>query len=106
MFYCDDCAEKKKWPLSILNSLGLCEICEENKICNDLPSKMLPLPDIKKTKIYIVTNSWLGDYGIWRVYLDENEAKKYHKKLLKSGVPHPKIEVWEDGGTKRITENE
>lgn len=50
MFYCDDCARKAEWPYSIVKSKGPCEICEENVLCNDYPSKYIPKAKIKMTK--------------------------------------------------------
>jgi len=48
MFYCNDCAKEKKWPESWFKSFGRCEICKEDKLCNDVPSK--DLPEINKQR--------------------------------------------------------
>ena len=50
MFYCNDCAKTKDWPETIFKSFGSCEICRENKECNEMPSKLLPLPKDYKVK--------------------------------------------------------
>lgn len=45
MFYCDDCKTKNNWPEAIaFKSHGNCEVCGENRICHDVPSKHLPMP--------------------------------------------------------------
>ncbi len=44
MFYCEDCRVKKDWPVSVMNSMGACEICGEAAECYDRPSRSLPLP--------------------------------------------------------------
>ena len=45
MFYCNDCGEKRNWPIDTLfKSIGPCEICKVNSVCNDVPSKYLPVP--------------------------------------------------------------
>jgi hypothetical protein len=33
------------WPVTPFKSIGQCEICKETKICSDLPSNQLPLPE-------------------------------------------------------------
>lgn len=42
MFYCTPCADKKRYPKSIFQSQGKCEICGEWASCNDVPSDKLP----------------------------------------------------------------
>ena len=42
MFYCNDCAKKMNYPISIFKSNGRCEICEEVRECSDIPCKDLP----------------------------------------------------------------
>lgn len=44
MFYCEKCADKKKWPHSWNKSYGKCEICETPGACNDVRSSDLPSP--------------------------------------------------------------
>lgn len=41
MFFCDECAEKNKWPKSFSKSQGNCEICKKFSVCNDVPSYRL-----------------------------------------------------------------
>ena len=49
MFYCNKCADKRKWPRSWFNSYGRCEMCGEMQECNDVPAKDLPIPEVVKT---------------------------------------------------------
>lgn len=42
MFFCDPCAEKHGWPVSMMTSYGQCEICRKAAACNDVPSRLLP----------------------------------------------------------------
>jgi hypothetical protein len=46
MFYCDDCADKNKWPreLWMRQSRGPCEVCDKVRACYDVPSSSLPAP--------------------------------------------------------------
>lgn len=44
MFYCDECAKPRGWPETIFRSEGPCEICGESRLCNDTPSRHLPIP--------------------------------------------------------------
>lgn len=44
MFFCDECAKKKKWPIGWFKSYGRCEVCREVDECSDVPSKYLPRP--------------------------------------------------------------
>ena len=46
MFFCDLCANKNKWPDSIMKSEGPCEMCGKRALCNDVPSKYLPSPPV------------------------------------------------------------
>ena len=43
MFYCNKCAEKKGYPITIGRSQGTCEFCGCHASCNDMPSSKLPL---------------------------------------------------------------
>lgn len=45
MFYCDACAEKRKWPKTWFKSEGQCEVCGNFANCNDKPSKELECED-------------------------------------------------------------
>lgn len=47
MFYCDPCRDQRGWPDSIFKSRGKCEVCRTVAVCNDVPSKYLPLPKEK-----------------------------------------------------------
>ena len=42
MFYCNACAKKKGYRISIIKSKGLCEICRKEAICNDVPGAWKP----------------------------------------------------------------
>lgn len=42
MFYCNNCRLVKKWPSSLFESYGSCEICGKQALCNDVPSSQLP----------------------------------------------------------------
>ena len=44
MFYCDDCAKENDYPTSIVKSVGRCELCGKEAICNDVSSSRLPKP--------------------------------------------------------------
>lgn len=44
MFYCDKCADKYGYPETWFKSHGKCETCDEVAVCNDTPSKFLPMP--------------------------------------------------------------
>ena len=44
MFYCDDCRVKNEWPEGLVKSMGPCEICGKTRVCNDVASRLLPLP--------------------------------------------------------------
>lgn len=44
MFYCDICADKRRWPNWGIKSFGVCEICNETALCNEVPSRDLPYP--------------------------------------------------------------
>jgi len=46
MFYCDKCGNKRGWPISAVRPLEACEVCEIVVVCNDTPSKLLPLPKL------------------------------------------------------------
>lgn len=42
MFYCGECAQARKWPVTGFTSSGRCEICGRQAACSDLPSTLLP----------------------------------------------------------------
>lgn len=45
MFYCDECATRNAWPHpTLFRSRGDCEVCETRQVCNDMPSRLLPIP--------------------------------------------------------------
>jgi hypothetical protein len=43
MFFCNKCAEECGWNESLVKSFGPCEICGESTVCNDVPSRLLPI---------------------------------------------------------------
>lgn len=53
MFYCNPCAKENDWPETITCSFGPCEVCGNSSICNEMPSKLLPIglkPDYRREK--------------------------------------------------------
>lgn len=44
MFYCDTCARKNRWPMTLIASFGNCEACGVRTHCNSCPSSQLPEP--------------------------------------------------------------
>ena len=65
MFICDDCLEKRFTNgQSMSRSIGKCEICEETKRCNDIPSKFLKskkentVEESPIIKIHKLTDHW------------------------------------------------
>lgn len=45
MFYCNKCGKERNWPTdTFIISIGTCEICGEKTRCNDIQSKLLPIP--------------------------------------------------------------
>lgn len=51
MFFCDTCAKKKKWPKSLAQSFGPCEVCGVKTICNDVPTAALPKDEMRETSM-------------------------------------------------------
>ena len=45
MFYCDDCALKEGWRITMCKSMGECEKCGQPEMCSDHPE---PEPKQKK----------------------------------------------------------
>jgi len=50
MFFCSTCAKRNDWPESFHQSFGPCELCGAHTICNDIPSRELPLPNEHSTR--------------------------------------------------------
>lgn len=46
MFYCNECAEKNGYPITIGRSTGTCELCGRHANCNDMSSSKLSSLDI------------------------------------------------------------
>ncbi len=44
MFYCDKCAKKYGYPVTMSKSVGNCECCGKQSECNERPSYLLPIP--------------------------------------------------------------
>lgn len=59
MFYCDDCAKKNDWNITLFKSIGLCEVCNKMRVCSDLPSKKLT----RKPAFFNKKNKRRPDYG-------------------------------------------
>lgn len=54
MFYCDPCGRKRGWPVERgFKSSGPCEICGDRALCNDVPSKDLPIPGTTMEETYV-----------------------------------------------------
>lgn len=49
MFYCDECATKNGYPETAFKSQGPCECCGKLRVCNDMPSRLLPMPKKKES---------------------------------------------------------
>lgn len=48
MFYCNPCADERRWPKAFAEfamSYGKCEICGKVRPCNDVPSSALSVPE-------------------------------------------------------------
>ncbi len=41
MFYCDECAAKRNYPITFTKSHGGCELCRKIARCNDLPTHQI-----------------------------------------------------------------
>ena len=77
MFYCNDCAKEKNYPISGFKSHGKCEICKEVHQCNDVPSKDLPISEKDKCphKKTVALNEE-GNAGIFCVDCGEQLEKE------------------------------
>lgn len=62
MFYCDHCAAKNNWPVSLFKTKGNCESCGDNTICNDVATSQLPKPFTSSTKNYSFSEAELIAY--------------------------------------------
>ena len=49
MFYCAECQIRNRWPASLVKSLGTCEECGKQDLCNGVNSS--DLPDLSKITI-------------------------------------------------------
>lgn len=56
MFYCDECAKNRSWPITLYRSVGPCEICGKTDDCNEMKSKDLPIPEKNSDKLRIFTD--------------------------------------------------
>ena len=65
MFYCNDCAKEKNYPISGFKSHGRCEICKEIRQCNDVLSKNLPKNKCPHEKTTTINEE--GNAGIFCV---------------------------------------
>lgn len=45
MFYCNGCAKKQGYPITMFKSRGTCELCKDTADCNEMPTKNLPVPN-------------------------------------------------------------
>jgi len=76
MFYCNKCAIEKRYPQSIGKSHEKCEICGNQELCNDVPSKYLSIPEKNTYK--------------WETHTMFGEVEAYNLKeaILKSVEKH------------------
>lgn len=65
MFYCDECAIKRKWPITLFRSHGRCEMCKETKECSEMPSKDLP---ISETSGIVISHTVGENQGLYDKY--------------------------------------
>ncbi len=57
MFFCEHCKDSNDWPASVYKSLGKCEVCgTQNVLCNDIPSKYLPVRKKPNTTSEVSSN--------------------------------------------------
>lgn len=42
MFYCDECATARSWPIGMMRSRGPCEVCGAMAICTTRNAALLP----------------------------------------------------------------
>ena len=63
MFYCNDCAEKRNYPIGHFKSRGNCEICGKTCKCNDVPSENLPKDDCQHKKTVAINEE--GYAGVY-----------------------------------------
>lgn len=63
MYYCDICAEKCGWPVTIFKSRGHCEICTKPARCNDFPASELPPPRTYRQTQGPRTSKEVGPHG-------------------------------------------
>ncbi len=42
--YCDDCAEVRLWPVQTSQLIGLCQFCNQFKMCSEIHAGVLPEP--------------------------------------------------------------
>ena len=45
MYYCEPCRAELRWPKSMAQSYGTCEICRRTGTCFDMPHTVLPARD-------------------------------------------------------------
>jgi hypothetical protein len=58
MFFCKTCADDNKWPTSMEQSWGRCEVCGAIRRCNDVPATALINPPHRLT-----LSIGVGTYG-------------------------------------------
>lgn len=86
MFYCDPCKDKYNYPELIHKSLGTCEICKQQAICNDVPTSQLP----KNEKVDAHTSKLLSNLKLELTVSPLEDSQK----LEKLGVSQQTIFSW------------
>jgi hypothetical protein len=79
MFYCETCRQKHKYPRTIFQSHGPCEVCGKTADCSDYPSGRLPGPgtheEAQQVQMRILARLVLAgpgeDYEEWRLRTEE-----------------------------------
>lgn len=44
MYYCDNCANERLWPLNTTKTIHTCEMCNSTTMCNEILTGALPAP--------------------------------------------------------------
>jgi len=89
MFYCNECAEKKGYPITIGRSQGCCEFCGRHANCNDMPSSKLPPIgfDMNPQAPKLVDSRRILEIEViaWQVFL-RNTGLRFKRKLTSEEI--------------------
>lgn len=83
MFYCDFCANKNEWPITLHRSHGACEVCHTPADCSNMQSK--DLPETKEKKI-VPRKEVMAFALAMEVILRQNDWKHGWKEDLPSAL--------------------